>query len=432
MSQSGLLRLFLARVGRVSLFVGLLAFAASAQNLTCPANEVPPERNFQGQTIKHGNFSHRDLSNANFSSATLIAPFFAFANLKNANFQGAIITNDSSNPALVADFSFANLEGACFLGVQFNGPTYFTSATLTCADFSKTDLSAGNAIFGESPLTFERAKTNCRLAFRASVMNCEFLADWRFLDLSGADVKACSTQLAGRDFSGSKFDSVNLEGANLDRAKFVKADLSRAILDKASLRGSDLSYATLLGAHLNLANLTGANLYHTFLSNDTPSGITNAASVRQAHLKNANLSFAQLSGVDFTYANFYGHDPGRDQCLQNCSLARQMQGIFFQELRRIHLRLRCRTQRNPDPDEILSRIPVRSRFHRCGRPGRRFHRSGPDRVELRRRKHLVRSEIRRCLNIFPGVSAGFESRWRSAQGPAQSIRCLRGLHSRRQ
>jgi uncharacterized protein YjbI with pentapeptide repeats len=317
----------LARVVRLSLFAGLLALGARAQNLTCPANAAPPDRNFQGQTIQRGNFAYRDLTNANFSGATLIAPFFDFANLTNAKFQGATIVDDPSNPALVADFSFARLDGACFIGAQFNGPTYFTSASLTCADFSKTDLSAGNAIFGESPLTFDRAKTNCRLAFRASVMNCEFLADWRFLDLSGADVKACSNQLVGRDLSGSKLGSVNLAGANLDGTKFVRADLSRAVLDKASLRGADLSYATLLGAHLNLANLTGANLYHAFLSNDTPSGISNAASVQHAHLKNANLSFAQLSGVDFRYSNFYGHDPAatgvcktapsRDKCRES-------------------------------------------------------------------------------------------------------------------
>lgn len=317
----------LTRVKRILIPAAVVAFAANAQNLACPASNGSGGPDFRGQRIEHGNFSHQDLTNANFSGTTLIAPFFDFANLKNANFQDAIILNDSSNPVLVADFSFANLEGACFVGAKFNGPTYFTSASLTCADFSKTDLSAGNAIFGESPLRFDREKTGCRLAFRESVMSCEFVSDWRFLDLTGADIKACANDLAGRDLSGSKLDSVNLQGANLEKTKFVRADLSRAILDQASLQNADLSYATLLGAHLNRANLTGANLYHAFLSNDTPSGITNAASVRQAHLKNANLSFAQLSGVDFTYSNFYGHDPAgtgvcktapsRDKCRES-------------------------------------------------------------------------------------------------------------------
>jgi uncharacterized protein YjbI with pentapeptide repeats len=309
MRRCGIYRARLARLARILLAIPTLALAASAQNQTCSSSNVPPRKDFHGQTLKRANFSHRDLTNADFSGATLVAPFFDFANLTNANFRGAVIVNDSSNPALVADFSFANVEGACFLAVQFQGPTYFTNARLTCANFSETDLTAGNAIFGESPLTFDRARTNCRLAFRSSIMDCEFVADWRFLDLSGADVNACLTQLAGRDLSNAKLPSVNLSGANLDNVKFVKADLSQAILDGASLRNADLSYASLLGADLNLANLTGATLYHAFLSNETPSGITNAAQVRQAHLKNVNLSFAQISGVDLTYSNFYGHDP---------------------------------------------------------------------------------------------------------------------------
>jgi len=296
-------------------FVRLLSLAAffivplSAQNLTCPAIQSPLGLDFHGQTITDANFGYRDLTNANFSGATLIAPFFENANLTNANFQGAVFAKDNANPSLVGDFSFANLQGACFLSARFDLLTYFTSATLTCADFSQTDLSNKNAIFGESPLNFDRAKTNCRLAFRASVMNCEFVPDWRFLDLGGADIKACSSHFAGRDFSGAKLNSVNLTGANLDGTKFVRADLSQAILDQATLRGADLSYSTLLGAHLNLANLANATLYHAFLSNDTQGGISNAASLRQAHLKNANLSYPQISGVDLTYTNFYGDNP---------------------------------------------------------------------------------------------------------------------------
>jgi uncharacterized protein YjbI with pentapeptide repeats len=103
------------RVAGIVLVAALPAFGASAENLACPANGLPPPgKDFHGQTIKRANFSYQDLTNANFAGATLIAPFFDYANLTNANFQGAVIENDNSNPALVADFSFANLEGACF------------------------------------------------------------------------------------------------------------------------------------------------------------------------------------------------------------------------------------------------------------------------------------------------------------------------------
>ena len=318
-----------ARISRLALTAAFVISLAGAQDLTCPAATAAPGNDFHGQTIAGGNFSYRDLTNANFSNTTLIAPYFAYANLTGANFQGAIFINQSSDLTKVSDFSFANLQRACFLGARFDGLAYFTSATLTCADFSKTDLSNQNAIFGPETLNFDRNRPDCRLAFRSTVMDCEFVSEWRFLDLSRADIKACSTQLAGADFSGAKLNGVNLEGANLDGTKFVRADLSQAILNQTSLQGADLSYATLLGAHLNRANLTNATLYHAFLSNDTQSGISNAAQVRRSHLKNVNLSYAQLSGVDFTYSNIYGDNPAaasicktalsRNQCSQSGS-----------------------------------------------------------------------------------------------------------------
>ncbi len=298
------------QIGRLFLFVASLALTASAQELTCPAVSPPPGNDFRGQTIVRGNFSYRDLTNADFSNATLIAPYFAYANLTNANFQGAAFVTDSTNSAMVSDFSFADLQKACFIGARFEGLAYFTNATLTCADFSKTDLSGHNVIFADGgPLIFDRARTDCRLAFRSAVMDCEFFNDWRFMDLGGADIKACVGQFAGRDFSGAKLNDVNLAGADLNGTKFFKANLNAAILNQASLIGADLSYATLLGAQLNKANLTNASLYYAFLSNDNTSGITNSASVKQSHLKNVNLSYAQLNGVDFTYSNFYGDHP---------------------------------------------------------------------------------------------------------------------------
>ena len=292
---------------RLALLSAFVAVSAGAQDLACPAASGTPGSNFRGQTITNGNFAYRDLTNANFANTTLIAPYFAYANLTGANFEGAVFVN--SNTAQVSDFSFANLQRACFLGARFEGPTYFTSATLTCADFSKTDLSNQNASFGPEALLFDRARTDCRLAFRSSVMDCEFVSEWRFLDLGGADIKACSSQLAGSDLSGANLIGVDFSGTNLDRTKFVKANLSQAILDQASLQGADLSYSTLLGVHLNRANLTNATFYHAFLSNNTTSGISNAAQVRQSHLKNVNLSYAQLSGVDFAYSNLYGDNP---------------------------------------------------------------------------------------------------------------------------
>ena len=291
-------------MARALLLVSSLSILACAQDTACP--DGPSNGNdFHGQTIYNPNFSYRDLSNANFSNATLVGAFFAYANLTNANFEGTVFIPDSANPSAASDFSFANLTQVCLHHARFDGPTYFTNANLTCANFSNIDLSNQNAIFGESPLTFDRG-SKCRPTFRSSKMNCEFVSDWRYFDLGDADIKACFSQLAGRDFSGAKLNGVNLAGANLDGTNFVSANLRQAILDNSSLRGADLSHAELQGAHMDHVNFTGASLYGAFLTNDPQSGITNAAFVRHSHLKNVNLSYAKLSGADFTYSNLYG------------------------------------------------------------------------------------------------------------------------------
>ena len=201
-----------------------------------------------------------------------LSPPLSYANLTNANFQGARIMSDETNPALAGDFSFANLEKTCFIDARFEGLSYFTNATLTCADFSKIDLSRHNVIFGDTQLAFDRTRKDCRLAFRSARMDCEFMKDWGKMDLSGADITACSSQFAGQDFSGAKLNDVDFGGANLNGTKFVQAELNRANFSEASLIGADLSHASLVAAHLDLANLTNASLYAAFLSNNTGTG----------------------------------------------------------------------------------------------------------------------------------------------------------------
>ncbi len=83
---------------------------------------------------------------------------FIRANLTGADFSGATFV-DTGNPGRSSDFSFARLDSACFIGAKFQAPTYFTYATLTSVDFSQTDLSNGNAIFGDQPLKFDAAAT---------------------------------------------------------------------------------------------------------------------------------------------------------------------------------------------------------------------------------------------------------------------------------
>ena len=280
-----------------------------------PSNPSGPD--FSKKDLSGVNFSGRDLRMADFSGSTLKGTVFIGADLAGANFSGASVLQSDREDLRPTDFTGANLSNACFAGMSFKGRTYFTYADFSCADFSRNDLSSGLAIFGPSPLKIDPASP-CKPAFRASVMNCEFMADWPRLDLGagngakGADLRACASQLAGARFDGAMLDGVNLSGAVLDGASLAGASLVRANLDNASLQCTakmcvDLHNAKLQGASLIGANLSGANLSQAVLTRDT---VNAAAKLSFAHLRNVNLSFAQLSGADFSGANFYGTNAG--------------------------------------------------------------------------------------------------------------------------
>lgn len=284
-----------------------------AATLPCPSRPTAtPGPDFSGQSLQLANFSHRDLTNANFSGANLGGANFIRANLTGANFSGAQFTA-SGSAARPADFTLATLDSACFIGAKFQAPTYFTYATLTAADFSNTDLSTGNAIFGDQPLIFVVNDRTRRPRFRDTAMNCEFIPQWPLLDLTRARIAQCLPQLivanSPRDFSNAMLAGVDLSGQVLDGWKFTNAELFEANFNRASLQGVDLRAASLQGAQLNNANLSGATLAGAFLSNDNGGRISNAAALKSAHLRDANLSNTQLSGVDFSFANLYGTNP---------------------------------------------------------------------------------------------------------------------------
>lgn len=258
----------------------MFAMTAGAADVACPPA-------CKGQTLTTPNFSHQDLANADFEGATIVGGVFIRANLTGAKFTNARFQGVESHPTQTPDFTFANLTNATFVGATFDAPTYFTYATLTCADFSQTNLGNGNAVFGDEPLiySYDRNKpADCRVKFQSATMNCEFIDDWRNFDLTGANVRACLTQFAGRDFSYAVMAKVNFSDAYLAGVNFSHAKLQKATLSRA--------------------NLTGARLDNAFLSTDS-SG-TDAATLESAHLKNVNLSNAQLSGVTLINANFYG------------------------------------------------------------------------------------------------------------------------------
>lgn len=280
----------------------------------CPnLPSAPAGPDFSKKDLSGMNFSGRNLRMADFSGSTLKGTVFIGADLTGANFSGASVQQSDREDLRPTDFTGANLSNACFAAMSFKGRTYFTHANVSCADFSQNSLSGGLAIFGPSPLKIDAAST-CKPAFRGTVMNCEFVADWPRLDFgagngsAGADLSACAKDLAGLRLDNARLDGVNLTGAMLDGASLAGASLKGARLDNASLQCSaqqcvDLHNANLQGASLVAANLSGANLHQAVLTGEAGKP---AANLSFAHLRNANLSFAQLTGTNFTGASFYG------------------------------------------------------------------------------------------------------------------------------
>jgi uncharacterized protein YjbI with pentapeptide repeats len=304
---------------------------------TCPnPNTEGPD--YSGQNLVWPNFSHQNLRYANFSNAHLTSPNFIGADLFAANFSGATI--DTAN-SISPDFSFANLTYACFNGAKIgdpNVPAYFEYATLTCADFSEVPLIDGQnnnlLIFGESLKIHkdpngDPTKLTCRTAFRSDPMNCEFIDDWRWLDLDGAHIDACLSQLRGKVFSGGQFRGVNFSGGSstqtdLTNTKWQSSELNGANFNYATLENADFTNARLMSisdrpperlgatfdfASLNNAVFVGADLSNTYFAGATLTGPNvklTGATLTGSDWDHANLSGVDLNGVKAWGANFAG------------------------------------------------------------------------------------------------------------------------------
>ena len=327
--------------GRVEGQVNMPPAATAAPPQACPPSLLANGHDYHGLTLALCSFSGQDLTNANFAGATLTGVVFIKTNLSGADFTGATF-NDGGNASLSTDFSFANLTNAKFVGAKFGGTTYLTYATLTCADFSSpaggsTDLSNGNAVFGYAPLDIDTRQ--CRPKFRGTKMNCEFVPQWNLLDMSNANIAACTSQLqtvqgeaydfSGGLFSGVVFDNLDLsgskwngavleyasfQGATLDNATGLNGTpqalsrLSAAKFNNASVQNVDLSYAQLYGAQFTNANLANSSFAGSFLQANTAvtPPIETAAVFDGAHLRNVSFANAQLQSVTFRYASLYG------------------------------------------------------------------------------------------------------------------------------
>lgn len=275
-----------------------LAVANAPTDLSCPdspvRNIVGP--NFSGKTLVNQNFAYQDLRNANFSGAVLDGVVFIGANLQGASFRGAKFTNAQNGveaaTALPTDFSEADLTGACFVGADFQAkaaPVYMTGANLACADFSVTDISQLNVVFG--PQLKLGDGTTCRTRFRWTVMNCEFIDQWSQLDLSHGALGACAAGPGKSVLKGRNFDNAAMDGFNFYQAQLHGTTWRNTQLHGANMAYTDLSGAILIGAQMGVQPGSGSSL--------TPANLTGA------YMLGVDLTDADLRSVSLVGAHIY-------------------------------------------------------------------------------------------------------------------------------
>lgn len=328
----------LPRLVPLALALGVLAAAAGpaapARAATCPGLAAQPEvcpgathtgPDYSGRDLRNENFANQDLAGADFTGAQLEGTTFDGADLTGADFRGASL-GYSATFNRSTSFVSADLTEACFANLAL--PTVrFDFADLDCSDFFGADVRDSH--FGPR-ITAAPPGGSCRTSFAAAILGCEFIPQWKQLDLRAANVQECYDRLAGADFSGGWMSGIIFSGLDLtgsrwvgtcaQRTFFVAATLDDAVLSGIDLRGSQLSTASarrsridqqarLSGANLTGVNLEGANLEGAVF--EAADGWP-TANLSLAFLANARLTDAALDNVNLSHASFYGNEASAD------------------------------------------------------------------------------------------------------------------------
>jgi uncharacterized protein YjbI with pentapeptide repeats len=222
-----------------------------------------------------------------------------------------------------ADLSSRDLTMAYLIGADVKNASFYR-AKLTDADFTGAEISGAS---------FRPRPSVCPLicflpGTGISASQLYSTASYQAQDLSRIDVSFhdfVSGNFVGQNLSGANFERANLTGADLRQANFANAFLARATfaganLSQANLMNVDLNQAELTGAVLTGAELTGARIHGGALTLDGPSfrganlGLTTANGLTADQLYSTasyeakNLSSIRLNGNDLTGWNFAGQN----------------------------------------------------------------------------------------------------------------------------
>jgi len=313
---------------------------------------------FTGQDLTDSDFRTARLDNANFSNADLTNALFLGAKLANANFSGADLSHaqvGSHFQGTEGDLTNVNFSSATLVGTTIGAST---GADFTNAVLQDTILSSGITLPQlESTMSYQnRDLTGVVVPASIDLTGKDFsgwtLAGARLPNLSGA-------QLNGADLSGAWLENLkeaNLSGANVRGAQFqrdsnltqeqLKSSASYQSKDLAGVglffdvSGWDLSGVDLTEAHItnglvsesNFSNtkLANASLWSSKFNDVSFQGADLAGSnVRRSTLANVDMSGANLTDVDFANATLSSVIlDGTDLRTVNLSGVRTISGSF--------------------------------------------------------------------------------------------------------
>lgn len=284
-----------------------------AQPFSCPQCDLRT-KNFASTDLTDANLTGAKLQGVNLKGLTMNGAQLQGAQLQGAQLDNALLNASTKGPA---DLTNADLTSATFTMAQLGG-TKLQFVTLSNTDFSNTDIST--ATFGP---TLKLQPGVSRTRFQSTQMNCEFIAQWKELDLSNANINSCWKFLSGVDFTGAVMPGVAMTSGDPNNATDLRTTLwSGAILTGASftsgrldnadfsstistpptiLTGADFSYVSAPGAKFDYANLS---------ANSSPTTPQPGARLNFAYLANATFTHAQLQFTDFSNTILTGTNMG--------------------------------------------------------------------------------------------------------------------------
>ena len=310
-------------------FANASVYGASFRNTTGSGFVAPQlyqTRQYQRQQVFRVDLSENDLSGWDFSNQRLIGSSFADADLTNANFSGARISESSfanSTGFTVAQLtttqSYADgkLQGMDFTGLNFDAVdftrmslpfTVFNSASLIGVRFDEANLL--NVDFSDANLegsTLTGARINGTVFTNTNLTNAD-LRDGIYsnINLAGANI-------TGAQFSGSEFRSAtlgaSLQGIDLSNTRFIQSTLEGSDLRAANLQDAYFEDSSLANVDLRGANLEGMSWIRPISfanAQITPEQIRSTANYQGAETDTGTIR--HLQGVDFTGVDLTGLD----------------------------------------------------------------------------------------------------------------------------